>query len=55
MYSPNLWDWLEVHYGLPESIVSDEGQNFESDLISELYKLAKVQKLHSSPYHAQMN
>ena len=37
-----LWDQILVHYGLPESIVSDEGQNFKSDLISELCKLAKV-------------
>ena len=44
-----------VHYGLPESIVSDQGQNFESDLIFKLYKLAKVQKLHISPYHPQTN
>ena len=40
---------------LPESTVSDQGQNFESDLISELCKLAKVQKLHTSPYHTQTN
>ena len=36
-----LWDQFEIYYGLPEGIVSDQGQNFESDLISELCKLAK--------------
>ena len=36
------WDKFVVHYGLPESIVSDHGQNFESDLITEICKLAKV-------------
>ena len=36
-----LWDWSVVHYGLPESIISDQGQNFESDLISELCKIVK--------------
>ena len=46
---------LQVTYGLPESIVSDEGQNFKSDLVSKLCKLAKVQKLHSRPYHPQTN
>ena len=38
-----LWNEFVVHYGLPESIMYDQGQNFESDLISELCKLAKVQ------------
>ena len=37
-----LWDQSIVYYGLPESIVSDQVQNFESDCITELCKLAKV-------------
>ena len=50
-----LWDQFIVHYGLPGSIIFDQGQNFKSDLISELCKLAKVQKLCTSPYHPQTN
>ena len=50
-----LWDWFVVPYALQESIISDQGQNFDCDLISELCKLAKVQKLHTSPYHPQTN
>ena len=38
-----LWDRCIVHYGLPMSIVSDQGWNLESDLIAELCKLARVQ------------
>ena len=49
----SLWDQFVVHYGLPESIVSDQVQNFESDLISELCKLAYVCKLCTNPYHLQ--
>ena len=37
-----LWDQFGVHYGLPKSIVSDQGHYFESDLIAELHKLARV-------------
>ena len=45
-----------VHYGLPERIISDQGQNFESDLISELFKLAKIWKLHTThTIHRQMD
>ena len=50
-----LWDQFIVHYGLPESIISDQDWNFKSDLISELCKLAKVWKLHTSLYHPQTN
>ena len=31
-----LWDNFFVHYGFPEKILSDQGCNFESLLISEL-------------------
>ena len=48
-----LWDQCIVHYGLPESIVFDQGWNFKNYLITELCKLAKVQKLHTSHYHLQ--
>ena len=37
-----LWDQCVVHYGLLESIVSDQGWNFEIDFILELCKLEKV-------------
>ena len=50
-----VWDQFVIHYGLPESIIWDQGQNFESDLVLQLYKLAKVWKLHTSPFHPQMN
>ena len=50
-----LWDQFVMHYDLPESIISDQGKNFESDLISELCKLAKVWKLPTSTNHPQTN
>ena len=45
-----LWNQFVVHY-----VLLDQDLNFESDLISELHKLAKVSKLHTSPYHPQTN
>ena len=50
-----LWDNFICHYGFPEKFISDQGRNFESDLIKELYKIAGVQKLHTTPYHPQGN
>ena len=50
-----LWDNFICHYGFPEKFISDQGTNFESDLIKELCKIAGVQKLHTTPYHPQGN
>ena len=50
-----LWDNFICHYGFPEKFISDQGRNFESDLIKELCKIAAVKKLHTTPYHPQGN
>ena len=50
-----LWDKYFVYYGFPEMIISDQGRNFESRVISELCKLGRVKKLRISPYHPQSN
>ena len=36
-------------------IISDQGRNFESDLIKEFCNLAKVKKLRTTPYHPMTN
>ena len=40
-----LWEHLFIHYSFPEKIMSDQGHNFESKLISELCHLTQVKKL----------
>ena len=50
-----LWDNFIIHYGLPEKILSDQGKNFESELIADLCKLTGTTKLRTSPYHPQTN
>ena len=40
-----FWENFLVHYGWPDKIITDQGKNFESQLIKELCDLAKVQKL----------
>ena len=51
----NLWDKFIVHYGLPEKILTDQGWNFESDLLKALCEIAQVKKIRRSGYHPQTN
>nr|KAG5708955.1 hypothetical protein BaRGS_009364 [Batillaria attramentaria] len=41
--------------GFPDQIVSDNGTQFVSDLMKEIYKLLSIKSVHTSPYHAQSN
>ena len=50
-----LWNNFILHYGFPEKIISDQGRNFESELIGHLCQLTGVQKLRTSPCHPQTN
>ena len=45
-----LWENF-IRHGFPEKFLSDQGRNFESELISELCKLPQVEKVHTTPYH----
>ena len=37
----------------PAKIITDQGQNFENELMENLCQVAGVKKLHTSPYHPQ--
>ena len=41
--------------GVPAYLISDQGKAFVSQMVEDLCKLYGVQKLHTSPYHAQTN
>jgi len=41
--------------GIPKEILSDQGTNFMSKLLKELYNLLHVSQLRISPYHPQMD
>ena len=50
----NLWDKFIVHYGLPEKILTDQGCNFESNLLKALCEIAQVKKIRTSGYHPRL-
>ena len=55
MTAKTLWDKFIVYYGLPEKILTDEGWNFESQLVTDLCKLMGMQRIWTSLYHPQTN
>ena len=44
-----------VNLGIPTRLHSDQGANFESDIIKELCLLMNTKKTHTTPYHPQGN
>ena len=50
-----LWEHFFMHYGFPEKILSEQGRNFESALISELCELTQIRKLRTMPYRPEGN
>ena len=50
-----IWDKVFCVYRFAEHIHTDQGANFESELITELLKLSGVAKSHTTAYHPMGN
>ena len=44
---------LFSHYGVPREILSDQGSNFMSELLQEVYSVIGIKPICTSPYHPQ--
>ncbi|KAJ8890913.1 hypothetical protein PR048_010422 [Dryococelus australis] len=44
-----------LKYGIPDSIITDQGMNFLSELMTQLCQLMHVKKLRTTPGHPQVN
>ena len=51
----HLYDDFVLRFGIPTSILSDQGREFESRVIRNLSKLSGVLKLRTTPYHPETN
>ena len=44
---------LFSHVGVPDEILTDQGTNFMSSLLEEIYRLLHIKRIRTTPYHPQ--
>ena len=50
-----LWPKWFSYFGIPRSLLSDQGKNVDGKVIRDLCKKLNITKMHSSPYHPEGN
>ncbi len=51
----NLVDEVFCRFSIPEQLHSDQGRQFESEVIGEICKLLHIRKSRTTPYHPQLD
>ena len=46
---------LFSHVGIPDEILTDQGSNFTSQLLIEIYRMLHIHPIRTTPYHPQTN
>ena len=55
IFTKILWQGYILIFQAPAKLLNNQGANFESNIIRELCRLTGIQKVRTSPYHAQTN
>ena len=50
-----LWPKWFTYFGIPKSLLSDQGPNIDGKVIRDLCKKLNISKIHSTPYHLEGN
>ena len=50
-----LWPKWFSYFGIPKSLLSDQGQNVDGKVIRDLCKRLNIVKMYSTPYHPEGN
>lgn len=50
-----LYDGWVAYFGTPLTITSDQGPQFEADLVAQCSRLFGAERIHTTPYHPQAN
>jgi transposase InsO family protein len=48
-------DEVALTFGIPQTIVTDQGSNFLTELFANIYKLLEIKKIKATAYHPQSN
>ena len=48
-----LVEQVITRFGVPYTIHSDQGRQYESELFKEMCSLLQIEKTHTTPYHPQ--
>ena len=51
----SMWENFICHYGFLEKFRTDQGRNFEFELIKDLCRIANVDKIRTKPYRLVTN
>ncbi len=51
--APHIAEQLFSRVGIPEEILTDQGSNFTSTLLTEIYRMLHVHPICTTPYHPQ--